>query len=77
MPKNGESLDTLVARAAACVDTLELEEAEIRAEVVVVAVAVELWRRQREPGLVGVVRDGEGEEERQHERRSPAFCGRT
>ena len=27
MPKNGESLEALVARAAACVDTLELEEA--------------------------------------------------
>ena len=54
---------------------LELEEAETRAEVVVVAVAVEFWRRQR-PGLVGVVRDGEGEEE-QHEHRSPAFSVRV
>ena len=55
---------------------LELEEAETRAEVVVVAVAVELWGRQREPGLVGVVRDGEREEE-QHEHRSPAFSVRV
>jgi hypothetical protein len=40
--------------------------------VPVVAVAVELWRRQREIGLVGVVRDGEREEE-EHEHGSPAF----